>query len=461
MLIDFSLSNFRSFGPDQTLNLVASRAHSGHEDHRIAIPSTDQMVLRTGVIYGANAAGKSNLIRALEIVQDLVLGRIKGLGFVEPNRFRFSDDPSSPMSFEVRFMSGTRVFVYGFSVTPEEVTEEWLATPRPTGREADVFTRQGKKITIGDLKALGEENRTSANALKALQTLGVRPNQLFLERIVDLDDENRGELLSSAAWWFTTCLTVITPESSFGPLLDYCAKDKGFGSFASEFLGSIGTGIGELFVDETNIPADKLPKPIQDSLQEGASDVGPMFAFPNGFALSIDPNDPSKVVRRSITARHLVDGSNFSLPLHDESDGTQRFLNLLPALYHLQTDNRVYVIDELDRSLHPLLSRAIVEFFVTSCPEAFRQLIVTTHETHLLDLDLLRRDEIWFVEKDERQQSRIYSLAEMRVRKDLKIDKGYLLGRFGAIPFVGGLDRLQDLVDCPASEEPDAQATSN
>ena len=106
------------------------------------------------------------------------------------------------------------------------------------------------------------------------------------------------------------------------------------------------------------------------------------------------------------------------------------------------------MIDELDRSLHPLLSHALLRFFVESCPGACQQTIVTTHETHLLDLDLLRRDEIWFVEKDDRQQSHLYSLTSMRVRKDLRIEKSYLQGRFGAVPFVGGMDKLRELIEC-------------
>ena len=113
----------------------------------------------------------------------------------------------------------------------------------------------------------------------------------------------------------------------------------------------------------------------------------------------------------------------------------------------------MYVIDELDRSLHPLLAHAFLKFFVESCPGQCQQLIVTTHETHLLDLDLLRRDEIWFVEKDARQQSHLYSLSGLHVRKDLRIEKSYLQGRFGAVPFVGGMEKLRELVECKTGSE--------
>jgi hypothetical protein len=130
------------------------------------------------------------------------------------------------------------------------------------------------------------------------------------------------------------------------------------------------------------------------------------------------------------------------MDLDDESDGTRRLLDLLPALHQMQKQGGVYFVDEIDRSMHPILVRRLVEFFLASCGESPGQLMFTTHESSLLDLDLLRRDEIWFAEKDYEQATRLYSLADFKVRNDLEIRKHYLQGRFGAIPFLGNLDRL-------------------
>lgn len=448
MLIDFSVENYRSFGEEQTLNLVASKAQKGHEDHCILIPETDQRVLRTGVIYGANAAGKSNLVRAINFAQDLILfgsGPMKGIGL---NQFRFVEENTiTPSSFEFRFMVENQVFVYGFEVTADEVKTEWLSATSATGKESDVFNRDGKSITFGDMKKFANIGTTSAEALKALRLLGTRPNQLLLNKIVDLDTERRGELLDRVVWWFQECLIVIEPRSSFGPMLLHLDEDQRFRNFAEEFLSSVGTGIGTLSVEKNVISADKLPKQLVESLQS-PDDVGllPVVVSP-GMDLYLDPNDPSKVIRRNLSANHSVYGNSFSLPFDEESDGTQRLLNLLPALYHLKNRKKVFVIDELDRSLHPLLSHALLEFFVDSCPGSYQQLIFTTHETHLLDQDLLRRDEIWFTEKDKKQQTQLYSLADMNIRKDLRVEKSYLQGRFGGIPFIGGLKKLEDLLE--------------
>jgi len=203
-----------------------------------------------------------------------------------------------------------------------------------------------------------------------------------------------------------------------------------------------------LHIEQLEIGAEKLPKEFLENLQTPKGQGATILLGNAGISLELDPNDPTKVIRRNLAARHLVEESSYSIPFQDESDGTQRCLNLLPALYHLTTSCRVFVIDELDRSLHPLLCHAFLKFFVESCPGACQQMIVTTHETHLLDQQLLRRDEIWFVEKDEKQQTRLYSLADMNVRNDLRIEKGYLQGRFGGIPFIGDTKKLMDLIHC-------------
>lgn len=452
MIINFSVQNFRSFGAEQTLNLVASRAQKGHDDHCVDIAESGERVLRAAVVYGANASGKSNLVQAMNFAQDLILQGAGPMKRIALNQFRFRDGPAQPSSFEFRFMVDGRVFVYGFDVTREEVTEEWLAATNAKGKESDIFTRKGKDIEFGDFKKFGDADVTSGQALKALQLLGVRPNQLLLNKIVDLDSEHRGELLDQVVWWFRECLTVIPAAASFGPILEYLDEDDAFRNFASEFLSSIGTGIGGIAVEQTQIAAEQLPKPLVEQLQSlNDVEVTPIAVGP-GMSLYLDPDDPAKVIRRNLASQHTVGKQNYTLPFDEESDGTQRFLHLLPALYHLHTSCKVFVIDELDRSLHPLLAHALLKFFVESCPGACQQLIVTTHETYLLDQDLLRRDEIWFTEKDEKQQTHLYSLTDMKVRNDLRIQKSYLQGRFGAIPFVGGMEKLKQLVECPSGK---------
>jgi AAA15 family ATPase/GTPase len=156
-----------------------------------------------------------------------------------------------------------------------------------------------------------------------------------------------------------------------------------------------------------------------------------------------------------------VSSEEYSISFQEESDGTKRCLNLLPALYHLTKECKVFVVDEIDRSLHPLLCHALLKLFLDSCPRKCQQMIVTTHETHLLDLDLLRRDEVWFMEKDHHQQSRLSSLGDWKARKDLRIEKGYLQGRFGGVPFIGDTKKLMDMIQCPVNGTRNEKKTSS
>jgi AAA15 family ATPase/GTPase len=461
VLINFSVENFRSFGGEQTLNLIASSKLQDHQDHCVPIGATGRSVLRAGVVYGANAAGKSNLIRAVLFAQSLIQGTIpfKQLAL---NQFRFCKG-KKPSSFEFRFLVDEQIFVYGFAITSDAVVEEWLEATTKIGRTIKVFTRNGQNISISKLKAFGDESVTSGRAMEALKILPPRPDQLLLNKIVDLPQSSRGELLNRAAWWFSECLTVVQARTSFAHLLEYIDKDDDFRRFAGAFLNNVGTGVNDLHLEQAEIGAEKMPKELLQGLQAPPGQETTILLDSASVSIQLDPKDPTKVIRRNLAARHRVHNSTFSIPFQDESDGTQRCLHLLPALYHLTKSRKVFVIDELNQSLHPLLCHAFLKFFVeSSCAGAYQQqLVLTTHETHLLDQELLRRDEIWFVEKDDEQQTQLYSLADMKIRNDMRIEKGYLQGRFGGIPFIGDTQKLMDMLQSPTTGKTHAKKTTS
>jgi AAA15 family ATPase/GTPase len=448
MLINFTVDHFRSFGVEQTLNMVAT-ALRDHPGHCVAIPGTDKSVLQVGVIYGANASGKSNLVKAMKFAQRMILGET-ALTRLALNRFHLIQK-KKPASFEFRFLANDQVFVYGFTITQDAILEEWLDATSESGREINVFSRNSQDIQIGRLRSFGKEATTLRKALGALKLLGVRDDQLLLNKILELPDKHRGDLLTRAGWWLTQCLTVVEAESTFAPLVDMLGADDDFRKFCGAFLRNVGTGIDDLSVEKKEIDADKVPKPFLERLQAPkGQDVTVTIGVP-GMTYELDANEPTRIIRKNLAARHQVNGSDYSISFQDESDGTQRCLNLLPALYHLTRESKVFVVDEIDRSLHPLLCHALMKLFLDACPGKCQQMIVTTHETHLLDLDLLRRDEVWFMEKDRHQQSRLSSLGDWKARKDLRIEKGYLQGRFGGIPFIGDTKKLMDMIQCPVN----------
>ncbi|APW61121.1 AAA family ATPase [Paludisphaera borealis] len=448
MLINFTVEYYRSFGTEQTLNMLATSLKD-HPGHCVQIPATDKSVLQTGVIYGANASGKSNLIRAMLFAQQLILGRTT-LKALAQSRFRFVKE-EKPASFEFRFLANGQVFVYGFTTTHETIIEEWLDASSNTGRETNVFTRQKETIDIGRLRSLAEDVAISRKALRALKDLGVRDDQLLLSKIVELPNQSRGKLLNRVAWWLSKCLTTVPAESHYAPLMDMIDVDEDFRRFCGTFLKNVGTGIDDLSIEKAKIDADKIPKQMLDHLQSPEGENTALLIGGPGVALELDADDPTKVIRKHLNAKHEVNNEDYSISFQEESDGTQRCLSLLPALYHLTQEPRVFIVDEIDRSLHPLLCHALLKLFLDECPGHYQQMIVTTHETHLLDLDLLRRDEIWFMEKDSQQQSRLSSLGDWKTRKDLRIEKGYLQGRFGGIPFIGHTKKLKDMIHCPAN----------
>jgi hypothetical protein len=248
---------------------------------------------------------------------------------------------------------------------------------------------------------------------------------------------------------------VIQPEAKFRPLAEWVARDSKFSEFASNFLRDAATGVSALRIDTTemnkgeNIPPSNLLLKFMEDAKPGEVRVFP-FA-PTGEVIAERGKD-MKILLRTIQVEHpLAEGGQTVLPFSEESDGTQRLTHLLPALFHLQQEQRVFVIDEIDRSLHPLLARKFIEFFLRACKGKGSQIIITTHESNLMDLELLRRDELWFTEKNAQGATSLYSLSDFKVRTDLKIDKGYLNGRFGAIPFLGNLDRLLKQLNAEAS----------
>lgn len=169
------------------------------------------------------------------------------------------------------------------------------------------------------------------------------------------------------------------------------------------------------------------------------------LSFDRGFRLV--PDSPQKVRVTRIVANHVTDDLSTTLPLIEESDGTRKLLDLLTVFSTARGEGKTFVIDELDRSLHPLICYEFIRLFSETQRDVHKQLIVTTHEAHLLNQELLRRDEYWFVEKGRDQQSHLVPLTDYSVRNDLQIEKGYLQGRFGAIPVIGSTEAIEELIN--------------
>lgn len=446
MLVSFSVSNFRSIGDEQTLNLVASAKFEGHPGHLVSIGSTGQNVVRAAVMYGANAAGKSNLVRAMKFAQDMISRGNRFLTSRRLARFRLDDAfRSQPSSFEFRFLTLGRVFTYGFDVDLQDIRAEWL-TVLADGEDQAVFERDEKGRTRPGpaIKSLFPDDKQIDDILTALALLPLTSTQLLSNRVTTLPDEALGVTLKAIVDWLTKQLLILLPDHRNAELLDRLYEDAEFRHLAEHFLDAVGTGVGGLEFETEEVELERpnafLPR---SSYARQLRDV------------KRKAEDPARGISRRLLAVHPASDSRTTLPFAEESDGTIQLLHLIPVLASKSKEPKVVVIDELDRSLHPLLCWEFIRLFSETAPGAHKQLIVTTHEAHLLNQDLLRRDEYWFVEKDGRQQTQLASLSDFKVRNDLKIEKGYLQGRFGAIPFIGSMAEIERLLNTSdADQEP-------
>lgn len=441
MLLSFTVENFRSFKETQTLSMVASNRHPDHENHLTPIPQDENKVLPVAAVYGANGAGKSNLVRALGFLRMLVLEGTEPKKAIPRQAFALDEEtPREPSEFSVQFVQDGRVFAYGCQVDEKKVCAEWLSVLRGS-KETTVFERAtdaSGKVMIQTGPAMAADSELGDHTKpRELAKVGVLPNQLFLHAVgAMLQEADQGPLFRAALEWMDS-VTIIPADATFQLLSRLVAQNKDFTDFAGEFLRRVETGVEELKVETSDLDKNILSG-LEPNLQRMIEDLPPgeQIGLParDGSEMLVENLSGMKVRLRTLTAEHVTpDGRRVGLPFNEESDGTKRLTHLLPVLHGGKQGAGIYVIDEIDRSLHPLLAKGFVRSFLENCIGS--QLVFTTHETAFLDLELLRRDEIWFVKKQgARGASEIYSLAEYRVRTDLKVDKAYLQGRFDAVP---------------------------
>ena len=418
MLIEFGVTNFRSFRELQKLSLVASTGKELLEQNTFdsGLPGFPRL-LRSAVIYGANAAGKTNLLRALQFMQGLVLGSAT---FQEATRvahspFRLSKQTAGqPSEFEVVFVDEGVRYEYGFSVDAERVHKEWLVA-YPHGRPQTWLER------TYDAKKNACEWQFSAK-LKGSPRVwrdATRANALFLSTAIQLNSEQLRPIFQ----WFQKKLVVIgtggsllNPELTFKLFEQPDAKQK-----LLRFVHAADLGIDDLSLQRQPAP--------------------PIIAIGGNIAQEPQPQGSYPTLLRITSYHKAVDTKDLvGMDIGEESAGTQRLFQSAGAWLNVLNNGEVILYDELDTSLHPLMTRFLIGLFhgkATNPKNA--QLVFTTHDTSLLDREVFRRDQVWFIEKNKKGASRLYPLSDFSPRKDERLERGYLRGRYGALPFIGEL----------------------
>jgi len=455
MLVSFSVTNFRSFFEEQTFSMVASkRLAESHPSHILPLPNSEESVLKTAIIYGANGAGKSNLFRALRYVRSIALRPNKKFQGTRREKFHTIGN-DLPSSFDLQFVANNKIYRFGFKADDSKILEEWLVEVI-RGRDHIMYeriTEEDGKVRVQANKALNKNEK-----IKALITIGGPQNQSFLATInATLSPSDIGKDLTEIFHWFSDTLNMIAPNEVYAPLGHELTEDSSFLKFAGDFLKASATGVDHLETEKKEISETELKallpeqawKKFSEQLEDHEDGEIGIIRIPGGNNLIVERTNENRFYKVSIQVSHKRnDECDFQLDLREESDGTRRLLDFVPALHRVQKESGVYFIDEIDRSMHPMLVWKFLEFFLNACKLSQSQIIVTTHETNLLDLELVRRDEIWFTEKDHNLETKIYSLMDFKVRTDLDIRKNYLNGRFGAIPFLGNFSKLELEASC-------------
>lgn len=426
MLIEFRVGNFRSLAAPQTLTMAASPDPLLASDN-LGPASTEKLrILRQAVIYGANAAGKSNLLMAVEALRSLVsfsagLQQGQPLPWITPFRLDPASE-SAPSTFEVIFEEEGVRYHYALGATGARITHEWLVA-YPQGRPQRWFERSFDAAKASYAWWFGPSFEGKRNQRKLWQT-STRSNALFVSTAVQLNNEQ----LKPVFHWLTQKLIVVLPgRVDFNPTLsiDLLRTDAGR-QRVMQFLNSADIGIDRLEWQETE--GFPPPPPGMPSEQWLAL----LSQAPFGVA-------PQMKWGKVIAWHTGLGGNTVPFDMADESDGTRKLFEFVGSWIKALDTGATLCVDEIDRSLHPHLTRMLVQLFRRETNSKHGQLIFTTHDTTLLDPDLLRRDQIWFAEKDESRATKIYPLLDYSPRKNENLERGYLLGRYGAVPFVGEL----------------------
>ena len=421
------MGNYLSFKDPVTLSMVAAKVKSEDSDvdQNNTFPIEKNLSLLTSAaVYGANASGKSNLVKALRFMQRLVLNSSKESlagSSIESVPFRLDDTSmSDPSHFEIVFSFDDLIYRYGFEVNSKRVIAEWCFYS-PKGKESRLFYRQEDEITTS-------RNFKGGARLKVL----TRPNALFLSVATQFNNE----IANRISEWFERLIIIRGLSNSIiirgTPRL--LLEDKQYQQFVINLMQKADMGIDDLIAEKVTIPSDAeirfpddMPQEVRDYfLKRARKDQD-----------TIQVRTLHKVQAENGTVREVL------FDIDEESDGTQKFFYLTGPIIDSLLQQRVLVIDEIEASMHTLLTRNLVNLYNSNESNAkHAQLVFTSHDTNLLDKKYFRRDQIWFVEKDNIGASHLYSLAELKVRNDATFENDYLRGKYGGVPILGKLHEL-------------------
>jgi uncharacterized protein len=446
MLLKFYCSNFKSIKNEIEFSMF-SGSYKRHEGH--IVPYKDRGVLRSGAIYGTNGSGKTNILLALHFLHKLVVRGTRDVNEkINIPVFKLFDCKSIPTKFEIDFISEGKRFNYVLEIIADFINREELNEIRES-TEIVIFKRkrEGKKTTL--TIAPNRDKNQKEKLREEIYAEELRENQTFFNEAIN---KKLAEAIIPFNW-FKDKLKFISLETQTGVSNDHLTaglastffSDKEFLEASKAIITQAKVGISDFKLEELSLSemkgkGFKFPLNLEADLLN-RTDLHIDFTFEGELYSSFRKDGLLSFVKISTTHEN-TDRESIEFKFSEESKGVQRLFFLLPAIYRSLHRGEVFIIDEVETSFHPVLLKEIIQLYLDTKPVIAGQIIFTTHESHLLDLDLFRQDEIWFCEKDKIGGTRLYSLGEFKPRFDKDIRKGYLEGQFGYIPFLGDSKQL-------------------
>lgn len=434
MILKLTLANIFSFKNETSILFAASKSPVSASHVVRGKRRTDFPLLKSSIFYGANASGKSNIVKALSFLQTIALGEWRSVLY-QP--YNLMENNNAPCKIEVEFMKNDNFYAYGVEFSKKGIEEEWLYKINKDNEDGDlVFERNWE--TEGYVSSFSKDISKKENSqIISFVSQTCKREKSFVADCSERNVKNISEQKDVFDWFKK--LHIITPDThKYQDIQRRSEKDDKYHDIFVDILEYFNTGISDIKNVPIAINQVELPNNLIERFKEEASkqeDDTIVVEVSSGrhiYRFDKDGVYESKAI-------HRLDGKEFVFDFAQESDGTMRLLDFIPMLIDLQLQDSVYVVDEIDRSMHTLMTIEILRYYCRNLEKSDTksQLICTTHESHILGENIFRDDEVWFVEKDNKQESHVYSLFDFKPRENK--DKGYLEGKYGAIPFYANL----------------------
>lgn len=443
MLIRIIIDNYLSFGEQIEFNMLPGRqTRFNHHKYKL----DDIEVLKMSAIYGANGAGKSNFVKAIRDLKKIVTnGQLPT--WLSKSKFKLSQkNKERGILLGVEFINEGTPFLYAIEVDKSFIVKEELYISGLGQKDNSiVFERTRNNDGENEINFSIDFNTSDEGKLlkKIISDSYKKSNKPFINILNELEHALLRDV-GKAFEWFKKKLQIVEPNSKPSALVHRFNVEKKFKDFTKDMLCSFHTGIHNVETESKNLKEflgeneEEDFKKIEELLGENPDQIVGLRQKKEEIIVT---RENGEILAHRMFFNHSGEEEKAKFYINEESDGTQRLIDYIPTFKKIIENDSVYIVDEIERSIHPLIIKELVQKFASQL-NTKGQLIFTTHESNLLDQDIFRQDEIWFTEKDKFGKSHMYPLSEFKEHHTLDIQKGYLDGRYGAIPFIGNLKEL-------------------